>query len=110
LVPSNGGRALGWIARSSVSSQKEDNSECQPVELIMIKMSNAGISQIHNGKSASSDANWVNAIGAIFKQHVDSRDTVKTSEVENVSPSEILLDIDDCGTIQSIISSFPDAS
>jgi len=108
LVPSNGGRALGWIARSNVSSQKEDNSKCEPVELVMIKMSQAGISQIH-GKSTS-DANWMNAIGSIFKQHVDSRDKVETSEVENVSPSDILLDVNDCCAIQSIISSFSDAS
>ena len=91
VIPSNGGKAVGWVCTKKNDEDEESSSTGSPasVEVLIIKATPDALS-IEKDEEEESGKNWTRAIKELFIKELPSGDKATSSNEESVGYSKEL--------------------
>ena len=89
VIPSNGGKAVGWVCTKKDVENEESSSGSASVEVIIIKATPDALS-IEKDDEEEGGKNWTKAIKELFVKELPSGDKATSTDEESVGGSKEL--------------------
>lgn len=90
VIPSNGGKAVGWMCTKKDDEIEESSTGSASVEVLIIKATPDALSIIEKDDEEESGKNWTKAIKELFIKELPSGDKATSSNEESVGYSKEL--------------------